>query len=1149
MKKNCYDNWLMLKKLWATKTFLSMRLTFYVLLLATIQSLATDSYAQATKLNLTMKNTTVREVLSEIEDMSEFYFLYNSKIINVDREVSVNFKNKKINEALDLLFKDTGVSYNIVDRQIVLSGMAPSKTYSVSAQQKTVVGTVTDNTGQPLPGVTVVVKGTTQGTVTNADGEYTISSLPEDATLVFSFVGMQTQEVVVGKQSKINITMEVDAIGIEEVVAIGYGTVKKRDLTSAIAQINAEDIENRVTSRLEEAMQGKMSGVSIQNSSGLPGSAPVIRIRGTNSITEGNQPLFVVDGMPIEDAVAIANINMNDVANVEVLKDAASAAIYGSRGSNGVIIITTKLGEMGTPKITYDMYYGVQTPEKTLDILTGSELGQILVERRTWELNQDIRYDENTPNDDRPKNMRIDPNWVTGNVSTYDPQDIMFREAPIQNHNLSISGGTKRTKYFASLNYLNQEGIVPNTSFEKFALRVNLETKIKDFITLGLNISPSYSTQLDNNSEAKDQTLSGMLLAPSVANPLDYHYDETKKVMINDYYDYYGFSGSIAPVAYRLFNMRQEYIRSQLLSSAFLDFKIIDGLNFRSSVYLRQYGNKFNDYRDIYVGSGKRYSEVRNDFQTNWTLENTLTYVKDFGKHAITALVGYSTQKDFFESTRVRGQGFSNDIALTLGNATDINSWGQSVQEWSLVSSFARVTYSYDSRYMLTASIRGDGSSRFGGNNKWGYFPAFSGAWRISEEEFMESINQTVSTLKVRSSYGATGNNRIGNYRSLATLVSSSPLLGTNEDRQAGLNPGGFSNNDLTWEKNNSIDIGLDIGLFSNRVNLSVDWYKQTTKDLLLDVPVPYVTGFSNAIQNIGKVSNKGFELELSTTNIATSDFRWNTKFNFSNNKNEVLELGTDGAPMITGEWYARVSYTGIGYPIGSFYMWETDGIFMNQAEVDGAAHFKDEGVGDVKFVDQNGDGVVDADDRVILGQPMPKYNLGITNTFQYKGFDLNVFLNGAGGHKTYFIQSRYISRLGSTFLGEWRNRYIDAQNPGDGKTPKVTSNTGTNGADEEQDRWLYDSDWWRIKNVTLGYNFSSAFLQKFKISNLRVYVSGDNLYLNTKYPGYNPEGVISPGTGRGTSQDEPSANTSNGYDFGSMPLARRYTVGLNITF
>ncbi|MEQ8554365.1 MAG: TonB-dependent receptor [Cyclobacteriaceae bacterium] len=1118
------------------------------------ESTAQRKYLEEIEVNISDQNQSrsLLSLIKEIEAVSNFNFAYSKGDMR-NRSVDIPGGSWNMRALLKEVSTQSKLSIQRVNESIALvvaeqSEALPSVFENVSEQQS-ISGIITDENGESLPGASVLEKGTTNGTITNVEGAYSLS-VQDNAVLTVSFVGFQTQEVPINGRSEINIKMESDISSLEEVVVIGYGTVKKRDLTSAIAQVSAKDLENRVTPRIDEALQGKLAGVSVQQTSGLPGAAPVIRIRGTNSITEGNQPLWVVDGMPIEDASIIANINLADAESVEVLKDAAAAAIYGSRASNGVVIITTKKGRKGKADISYSMRYGIQQPEKRIDFVSGPEQAELLAEWRAWRW-ADTGGDPNEPNENRPANMRIDPNWLTGNVPDNDIQDHLYRTAAVQNHNISLTGGSDNTTYFMSLDYLNQEGIAVGTGFERFSIRTNLESRVNNFINIGLNVAGSTSTQIDANTEGKDRNINLALRNGALIDATDYYFLDDGFTFRNDYAFEYGL-GNSSKMLYELNNLQQEYVRPQALVNAHIDFNIIDGLVFKTAAYYRYNALKFSERRDIILGGGNPSASISNNYENNWTLESTLNYIKDFGKHSVTGLLGYSTQKDYSEYSSVAGRGFPNDLSLTLNNSTQITNWNESINEWSLISMFTRATYGYDSRYLVTASIRRDGSSRFGPNNRWGLFPSISAAWNITNEAFLRD-NPLLSNLKFRVSYGETGNNRIGNYRHYATLATANAVLGSGEVLTSGLVPGGFENRDLTWEKTATTNLGLDLGFMSDRISLSIDAYEALTNDLLLSTPLPLTSGFSSTIFNIGDVSNKGIEIELNTRNITTSDFQWSTTFNYSFNKNEVLKMGQNDAPIISGEWYSMVSYTGVGEAIGSFYMWETDGIFQNQAEVDAGPIFKNEEVGDVRFKDLDGDGDVDADDRTIVGQPMPKWQFGLTNNLRYKDFDLSIFINGSGGHKIYNAQARYYDRATSTdsnLMARWANRWRSEDNPGDGITPKITSTTGTNGTDEEQDAWLYDADWWRIKNVTLGYTLPESILSKVKISRLRVYVSADNLYLNTDYVGNNPEGVFAPGTAnRGASQSEASASGSWGYDFGAIPLPRTFAVGLNLTF
>ena len=581
--------------------------------------------------------------------------------------------------------------------------------------------------------------------------------------------------------------------------------------------------------------------------------------------------------------------------------------------------------------------------------------------------------------------------------------------------------------------------------------------------------------------------------------------------------------------------------RSQIITNAYVDAELIKDLHFKSNVGLLYDGLDRQQFYDLESGEGTIHSDRWNGWSTNWLWENTLNYTKTIAKHSFSILAGYTSQKDYAKSTAMSGKGHANDLSSTINNATVISSWDEKVSEWSLLSMLGRITYNFDSRYLVTASIRRDGSSRFGMNNRWGIFPSFSAAWRLSEEAFLKE-NELISNIKLRASWGQTGNNKIGNYSAMANLKPANTPLGVGEIPQAGLLPSSFENDNLGWERTASTNIGLDLGLFHDRLTFTFEGYNNITSDLLLNVPIPLSSGFGTQLQNIGKVRNKGFEMDIFSRNLSGA-FEWNTRFNFSANKNEVLAMGPNNTPIITGEWYASVSYTGVGHPIGSYYMLVQEGIFQNQAEVDASPRWSNEGVGDVKIKDVNRDGKLNNDDRDFVGQPFPIWNAGLTNEIRYKNFDLSFFINAAGGHKSFFITGRYYDRVIITdvasYTSNWNNRWRSEDNPGDGRTPTALSSATTNGGIPTT-RWLYKSDWWRLKNITIGYSLPKKISQHLGIESLRIYATGDNLFLGTKYPGYNPEGVSINGE---------SVSQSAGYDFGVYPLSKRIVLGLNVNF
>ncbi len=1135
---------------------LKMKLTalFTFTFILTLQ--ANHTYSQFNRATVDLKNVTIERFIDEIEKSTDFRFVYKVMDVDLKRKISISANDEPIQKILHDVFDKGKTSFLVLEHQIYLM---KAKTKANRSQVKTLAtiqfsisGMVTDKDGTPLPGASILEKGTTNGTQSDFDGKFSIDVADSNATLIVSYIGFSTKEVTINGQTDIVVSLQEDTAGLEEVVVVGYGTAKKSDLTSAIASVKGDDLTNRVTTRLDQALQGQLSGVTVQQASGIPGSPPRIQIRGVGSISGGNTPLYVIDGFVTENSSLMATINPNDIESIEVLKDAASAAIYGSRGANGVVLVTTKKGKSGKVTVNYNTFYGFQSPEKRLDFMNAEEQGALEIEVRNamWVLEGGNISD---PNSARPSSRRIDPEWVSGNYPDYDKQDYLFsNSAPILNHNLSVSGGNDKSKYFISLDYLDQEGITRNTGYERISVRANIETKALDEkVTLGLNLNPSRNIFTSNGAEGKDSNTNWILWAGPLVRNDEFYFDFERNQARNDYSEFYNLHPAFTPRFLALDNVEPVREQIQINATSFLDIELFKGLNFKTSLGVLYDLNKGTTFTGRVGGNGIISRDLSSSREENWLWENTLNYAKTINKHDFSVLVGYTSQKVSLEGFNVTGRGFDNELSETLNNATEISNWGETAFEWSLISMLGRLNYNFDGRYFLTASVRRDGSSRFGRDNKWGVFPSVSGAWRVSKEAFFPKEGM-ISNLKFRFSWGKTGNNRIGNYSSISGLTTANAILGTDEQLVSGFRVNNLSNPDLGWEKTTAINYGLDLGLWNDRVSLGVEYYDNTTTDLLFNVPIPSVTGFSAQTQNLGSVSNKGFEVDFSSRNIVNGPFTWTTRLNFFTNQNEVLEVGPEGTPIIAGNGFTNVSYTGIGQPIGAFYMNRQLGIFQNQAEVDASATVGTQGPGDVKLNDFDGDGDIDADDREFVGQPQPKYNFGITNEFQFKGFDLSVFINGSGGNKIWFAQGRYYDRgftplgLGTALLDNWNNRWRSESNPGDGRTPSILSSltggpnfAGANGDAPSNTRWLHDGSFWRITNVTFGYTLPKRVTNAISLDKLRVYLTGDNLFLKTDYVGFNPQVHTNNGDNY----------TVSGYDYGSTPLARTIVLGLNVTF
>lgn len=1053
------------------------------------------------------------------------------------------------------------------------------------AQSVTVKGTVKDAQGSPLPGVAVKVQGTTQGTLTDVDGNYSVAVPSSKSTLVFSFIGMETQSMVVGSQRMLSITMKDSSIALNEVVAIGYGSIKKSSLTGAVSQMKTEGIADRPLARAEAALQGAMPGVDVRTTTGEPGQNMQIRVRGAASVNASSDPLYVIDGAP---ASTLVGLNPSDISSIEVLKDAASTAIYGSRGSNGVIIVTTKKGKSGKPVISLNANYGIQTLEKKMDLLSATEWIQFrlkyndanyLAQAKSKGITTASIKDDNATrmaniggnmtspnytvvNDDRWFNYLSDAvksahtyTPSTDQLSLLDWQDKFFRNAPTQEYTLNITGGSDNTKYMFSGGYFKQQGIATGTDYRRISLRANLESKINKWVTAGIILAPTYSSSngagLANGKDAKThQTLSSTpVSAPGVG-----YYTNVQPNTI------YLWAGSTSSTWY-IMNTNLAHDNSmRMQGTTFLRVEPFKGMKIEatgSTNFTSADGETYN-----YSSAGGTWASGEGvnssgGHTTTSRFDNTLfqvvaNYDNSFGKHNVSAMAGFSTEQNSwgYTTNQTFSKPFAND-AITQSFDGSLVAVGKDIvtqlTPTTLVSMFGRFQYDYDGKYFISTSVRRDGGSVFGVNNKWGTFPALSGGWKISDEPFFKNLKlDAINMLKLRASYGSTGNNAI------STTAAYALLTATTYAGQSGYNISSSANPNLGWEKANSTDVAMDIAMLRNRIQLSLDYYTKLTSNLLYQVPVLAATGLTKQWGNLGDIKNKGFEVELNTKNL-TGKFQWSSTFNFSYNTNTVTRLGTTNTPVYSGFDDTNVSNVlMVGKPMNTFYMYEAVGVWKTQAEIDAysTAHggktvtFNGTTIkpGDIRYNDVNNDGVFTTADKAYLGSPTPKCTYGFINNFSYKNFDLSIVTTAQSGGKIYGILGRAIDRpsMGalSNVMGRWRNAWWSETEQGDGKTPYILSTTTGTTLDS---RWLYSSDYIRIKNLTLGYSITS--LKKI-FASCRIYASIENLALFSKYyGGYSPEAANS------GSSSAPGGSSALGIDYGGYPIARVYTMGINITF
>jgi len=995
----------------------------------------------------------------------------------------------------------------------------------------TVSGTVTSQaSGETLPGVTIVIKGSSTGTTTDLDGKYVIDVPNSNDILVFSSIGYLSQEVSVNNRSIINISLEEDIASLEEVVVVGYGTQKKSDLTGAVASIKAEKLLDRQSFNVSQALQGRIPGVDVYANTAAPGEPSRIRIRGINSINSGVDPLFVVDGVI---GINANFLDPNNIESVEVLKDASSTAIYGARGANGVIIITTKRGLEGKTVVSYDGFGSYSVPAKRIAALDANEFMQVYnlafanAEKFDPAGFADGRYQPNNVANfpelfDSNGNPRYNTNW----------EELIYRPAYAQNHHINIQGGAEKTVYSVSFGYSDQNGIMRNSYNKRGNIRFTLDNRVKDWLRVGGSITGLLSQQriVDDNSGALNVPRMVMEAVPIV--PVKYPDGSWGSNA-----DWPGMEGGENPV--RLTDERQRlHNRNQILGDLYVHVDITPNLNFKSSL-----GYEVNSYKsNHYSGRGlngfsanqKGYADINAGNGIYWQSENYFTFKKDlFSNHKIDALLGLSWQESYGESVFASAENFIDDFYgwhnLGVGNVRSGLNSGDS--GWSLNSYFGRVNYNIADKYIFTATGRFDGSSKFGRNNRFAFFPSFGAAWRISEEGFFES--SSISNLKLRASAGATGNQEIGSFNSLQFLGTETVLLGG--ERQTGISRTSFGNPDLKWEVTNQFDLGLEVGLWEDRVVFEADLYYKKTNDLLLSAPIPWSTGLSTVTQNIGSVENKGLELMVNSVNIDKADFSWSSNINWAANRNKVLKLGVNNDDIFPGPWFlGQTNILRVGESIGSFWGYKRLGTW-GTAEADEAAKF-DRLPGDLKWADLNDDGILDARDETIIGNAYPKWSMNISNTFTYKSFDFTFdirFVQGVNivNATKHSVEDRQaIANSMATVLNAWtpenQNTYI-------AQIRHYNAGYDTH----MDDWWMEDGSFIRGQNFVLGYSVPTVKVTKLGLQRARIYGSVQNLFVVSDYTGYDPEATTFGGS------------LTQNIEFFQYPKPRTFNVGVNVSF
>ena len=1097
--------------------FRIMRISTFLLMVCVFCSYAGNAHSQNAKVSIRMNNVKLDKILNEIENQTDYLFIYNNQV-DINKITSVKVKNEAVAQVLDRILSGTGINYELEGTHIILTTEA-IKDLHAQQQAKTVTGTVTDVSGEPIIGANIRIKGTTTGTITDIDGNFSIEAEPQSVIEV-SYIGYLTQETVINNQKSIRFLLKEDTKTLDEVVVIGYGVQKKADLTGSVANINTEKLNTQSNANIGQALQGKIAGVDIVSQGGAPGSGTRIMVRGIGTLNNAS-PLYIVDGMYMN---SIDHINPNDIASIDVLKDASSAAIYGSRAANGVIIVTTKEGSNteGKPIIDLSVNLGISTASKFLDMLDAKGWAEVITIAR-----QAIG---------KPA---LDMATDLANKPDNDWQDIMFRPALMQNYNLSVKGGGKYSTYYTGLGYFNQDGIVKGTNYQRYNIQSKNDYK-RGIFSAGTNLIISFSHDKPLHQELRG----GMIGTILQSVPTLEKYDDTRE---GGYGGTYGDVVNIPhPLAIIDDNIMDRYNENvKIFANLYAQIELFKGLKYKLNLTpdfsFERYKNYLNKYDFGLATNSITQLTERQRRRRNILVENLLTFDRTFGEHKISALAGYTYQDSRFRHIQAYGEGLPQGLeeidAATTNRSNEGNSW-RSV----LTSILGRVFYSYQNKYLFTATIRRDGSSKFGKNNRYGYFPSFSLGWNVAEEKFMENVHW-LDQLKLRGGYGVLGNQEIDNYQYSSTITTGINYPDGNGGLLQGAFPKNFANPDIKGEETAMTNVGIDFMAFNNRLSLTADYYVKNTKDILLTVPIPISSGGANdPIRNAGKIRNNGFEFNLGWMDQPNPDISYGINLIGSFNKNKVIAMGSESGSIKGGSTNQNIttSETKAGYPIGGYWLISTAGYFNSQEEVD--AYAKDgkkiqpaAEPGDIKFVDANNDGVINDDDRVFQGSPFPDFTFALNGNMRYKNFDLSIGLQGVLGNKIYNATRQTLEDVtkGSNFLASCLD-YWTPENK-NASHPRLTWDDPNRNTRAESDRYLENGSYLRLRSVQLGYTFPQTWF-KGAIQHARVYINAENLFTITSYSGYSPD---------------VNADNANyrGFDNFIYPTNRTFMLGLNVTF
>ncbi|WP_090996742.1 TonB-dependent receptor [Pedobacter insulae] len=1067
-----------------------MKLTIVLLLATSLQFVSAKTFGQ--KINLVRNNVTLEAALMEIQKQTGYNFFYSQELLKNAKPFDISVSNSSLKEVLAICFKGQPLTYILNKKTIVVK---PADLKNI-VQDITITGKVLDHQGLPLEGVSVKLKDANKETVTNQNGDYTISVPDGDAKLVFSFLGFESQEVTVGTQTSININLKTALSALEEVVVIGYGTVKKKDLTGSVSQVKSKEINAMPNANVLQALSGRAAGVQVRQGSGAPGSSSTVRIRGGNSILGSNEPLYVIDGFPVNGSPT--QINNTDIESVEVLKDASATAIYGSRGANGVVLITTKKGKAGKTAVSFETSYGTQSLIKKLDLMNAKEYAIFYNEQRT--------------------NSNLTPFFsqaeIDGFGEGFDWQDFVFQKAPIRTTALNVNGGNEKTQFSVSGSAFGQNGIVKGSDYDRYSLVTSLNHKISDKFSL------SFSSTLSKlSTERKDSgggnrgnsMISAAVSAPPTLTP--FNDDGSYRVLSTAY----PFIATDIRNPINFINEQNSKIKANVvLANASINYNITPALQLKIAGGIENRDERTDTYTTTKFFASAGSANIFAGQFTSFLNENTLSYQKEFNKHSLNAVLGFTYQDFLNTGVSAGGTGFLSDNfeSYDLGAAANPNVPGSSYIKSVLLSYLGRVNYSYDNKYLATVSLRRDGSSRYSEGSKWGYFPSAALAWRVSNEEFLKG-NELISDLKLRTSFGVTGSQAINPYSTLNQLSAGRTIF--NDAPYTTFAPGTVLASDLKWETTEQLDFGIDIGLLKNRFLLTADYYIKNTRDLLSNVILPSSLGYTSTIQNVGQIKNTGLELGLES-NILKGAFNWDLNANIAFNRNKVIKL-SKGDELLRDRVNLVVinDVTSIlteGKPVGTFWGYLEEGY---------------DATGKIIFKDLDGDGTISQNDKTYIGNANPDFIYGLNSTMTFKNFELNLFFQGLQGNDI-FNASSITNTLDYGFglnmtQDVFDNRWTP-QNAANAKYPKVSNATAV----RVSDRLIEDGSYLRLKNVMLAYNLPKSILKTNWISKLTLYASGQNLFTSTNYSWWDPE-------------------TNFRIDYHSYPNAKSITFGLRAGF